>query len=413
MNYQKTILNNGIRVISEEVKNFKSISLGVCFSCGSRDETKEENGISHFIEHLLFKGTTTRTAKDIAIAIDSIGGEINGYTTIEFMYIYAKFLSEHLDIVWSVISDIINNSKFDEKDIEIEKNVIAEEIKSFNDSPYEQAFHLLFESIYEPHSISFPIMGTENNVRKLTRDSILQFWRKHYVGENVIIAAAGDVEHKKIVELASALSFNNVNSPYVNDKKIPNNKPSYKKLIKKDISQLHLAIGTKTIPYNSEKKYAWLILETLIGGSMSSRLFQNIREDKGLVYEISSFLKLLKDTGVFGVYLVTDPKNKEKAINSIWDEFNKFKNELKEEEVTMAKEQLKGNLLLNLESTTSIMHRLLVNELYMKKYIPCDESIEKIKKVKKDEIIEIAEENFVPEIYFKSEVIPDLCKEGV
>lgn len=408
MSYNKTILSNGARVVTEKVANVHSVSLGVCITRGSRDENVEENGLSHFIEHLFFKGTNSRSAKDIAVEIDTIGGELNGFTSREFTYFYVRFLDEHLPKVWDLLSDILKNSKFDKQDLEIERNVILEEIKSFNDSPTDQVLHLLVGCLFDPHPISYSIMGPLENVKRVTRKDILDFRAQHYNGNNLIIGASGNIEHKSLVELADSLDF-----PEGGEKREGSQfsavSAKSKELEKKEISQVHIAIGTRIIGYTSEYRYPWLILNTLLGSGMSSRLFQRLREKEGLVYEVSSFLELFSDIGIFAMYLVTDPKNVSSAVNCVWDEFKKLNtNGFESDELERTKGHLKGNLLLSLESTTARMVRLLSNEIHLGRYISLDETIESIEKVNEQTIRSIAQSHLIPAIYSISKVGPSI-----
>lgn len=406
MSYHKTVLPNGTRVVTEKVPNVHSISLGVCITRGSRDENKEENGISHFIEHLFFKGTNSRSAKDIAVEIDSIGGELNAFTSREFTYFYARCLDEHLQKVWDLLSDILKNSKFGAPEMEVERNVILEEIKSFNDSPADQTLHLLTNCLFEPHPLSYPIMGPEDNINRFKRSDLLNFRRQHYTGSNLIIGASGNIEHKTLVELASSLNF----SAAAKRRKIgkfPSITTKSKELERSDISQVHIAMGTRTIGYKNETRYPWLLLNTLLGNGMSSRLFQRLREKEGLVYEVVSFLELFQDIGMFGIYLVTDPKNVNSAVNCIWDEFkNLNKNGLESGELERTKGHLKGDLLLSLESMSARMVRLLNNEIHLGRYVSIDETIENIERVNEHSILSIAQSYLIPDIYSTSKVGP-------
>ncbi len=409
MAYQKTVLPNGIRVVTEKVSQVHSVALGVCITRGSRDENPKENGLSHFIEHLFFKGTEKRSAKDIAIEMDEIGGELNGFTTREFTYYYARFLDEHLDKVWKLIADILKNSKFDPAQIELERNVILEEIKSFNDSPSDQALHLLSHCLFEHHPLSWSIMGSEKNIKKFSRKDILKFQQRHYRGPNIIIGASGNLEHKWLVDLVHA-SLDFEGKAEIREKsEFQKTGPKLKKLKKNDISQVHVTLGTINIEYKNKLRYPWLVLNILLGDGMSSRLFQRLREKEALVYEITSFLELLSDTGVFGIYFVTDPKNVQTAIECIWDEFSRLnKNGLEPDELQRTKEHLKGNLMLSLESMTSRMARLLNNEMHLERNISLDETIENIEKVDEGVLRSIAEKYLVPEIFSISKVGPQV-----
>ncbi|MBI4722396.1 MAG: insulinase family protein [Candidatus Stahlbacteria bacterium] len=405
--YQKTVLSNSTRVVTEKIANVHSISLGICITTGSRNETSAENGVSHFIEHLFFKGTTTRTAKDIAVEIDSIGGECNAFTGQEFTYFYVRFIDEHLEKVWALLLDVLKNSQFGVQEIEMERQVILEEIKSFEDSPTDQVFHRLAGCLFESHPLGFPIMGPRENIKKFTRTDLIDFRDKHYTGSNLIIGAAGNIEHERLVNLASLLEFpNDINEPNKPNDFTPISAKSVE-LAKNELSQIHIAIGIRTIGYGDKIRYPWIILNTLLGSGMSSRLFQRLREKEGLVYEVNSFLELLSDIGIFAIYLVTDPQNVAPALNCVWEEFKKLnKDGLEQDELERTKAHLKGNLLLSLESTSARMLRILSNEMHLKKYVSMEETIENIEKVDAPTLLSIAQTYLTPNIYSISKVGP-------
>ncbi|MFA5032107.1 MAG: pitrilysin family protein [bacterium] len=408
MSYSKTVLPNGLRVVTERIENVRSVCLGVCIVQGARDETDSESGISHMIEHLIFKGTRKRTAKDIAIQVDSIGGELNGFTAHEFTYFYARCMDEHFEFVWDILSDIVKNAKFESDQIELERNVILEEIKSFNDSPSEQALHILSQLLFDSHPFARSIAGSEDNVKRFSQEDILKFRNSHYKAPGIIAVASGAIQHKNFAELVSkTLKFSKETLSARNNVLPKKLSSKIRQLEKKDISQIHLAMGTKSIEYKNKDRYAWSILTTIMGGGMSSRLFQRLREKEGLVYEALSFLELFSDTGIFGTYLVTDPKNVNKAIDCVWDEFDQLrKNGLEKKELIRTKGQLKGNLMLSLESTSSRVASLLTNEMHLGKYVSPEETIRNIDKVSADDVLSIADKYLIPEIYAISKVGP-------
>jgi predicted Zn-dependent peptidase len=410
MAYQKTVLPNGARVVTEKVANVHSVSLGVCITRGSRDESEKENGLSHFIEHLLFKGTNSRSAKDIAVEIDGIGGELNGYTSREFTYFYARFLDEDLPKAWDLLSDILKNSLFDSKEMEIERNVILEEIKSFNDSPSEQSLSLLTGCLFEPHPLSYSILGPEENVKRFSRADISDFCARHYHGGNLIIGATGNIDHKSVVDLVSSLRYPRCEEER-EVREFPPTSAKSKDLEKNDISQVHVALGSRIAGYGSELRYPWLLLNTLLGGSMSSRLFQRLREKEGLAYEVGSFLELYSEVGIFAAYVVMDPKNVSSAIDCVWEEFdNLAKNGLEPGELERTKSHLKGSLLLSLESTTARMIRLLSNEMRLRRYVSLDESIENLEKVSEDTVLSVAQSCLVRDMFSVARVGPSTAK---
>jgi predicted Zn-dependent peptidase len=346
------------------------------------------------------------SAKDIAIEVDLIGGELNGFTSREFTYFYARFLDEYIEKAWTLLSDILTNPKFGDKEIEVEKNVVLEEIKSFEDSPTEQASYLLLQSLFEPHPLSYSIMGTQDNIKRFTRDTILNFRNQYYKSSNLIIGASGNIEHTSLVELVKTLKFSE-GKVEKKDIEFPPLMRTSKTMSRKDISQVHVAIGTRTIGYRDPTRYAWLILNTLLGGSMSSRLFQRLREEEGLVYEIHSSLELFSDVGIFSIYFVTDPKNVELGIKCVWEELEKLRKKgLEPGELERTKSHLKGTLLLSLESITARMVRILSNEMYLGRYIPIEETVENIEKVSEKTLHSIFQSYFIPDIYAISKVGP-------
>lgn len=407
MSYKKTTLPNGIRVVTERMEGVRSISLGICITSGSRDENENEKGISHLIEHMLFKGTETRTAKDIAVAIESIGGALNAFTAKEFTYYYARFLDKHLDMVWGLLTDILEHPKFEEIELNKEKAVILEEIKSFEDSPEEQAFHVLSEILFRNHPLAHPIMGTRKELSSLSRDNMLRFRTTHYTGANLIVAASGYLEHEKLVELA-----NSSLSPYDNRSKKNEHppeavRPEIKIKTRKDISQVHVALGCRTIKYDSKERMPLLILNTLLGNGMSSRLFQRLREQEAKVYTIFSYLELFRDAGLLGVYLATSKRHLQSVINNIFDEFIKLREKgVNQEELKNTKEQLKGEFILGLESTANRMVRLTKDEIYLSRYLSLDEVMASIDRVKEEDIASLAERFLNPNEYSISIVGP-------
>jgi len=407
MSYKKTTLPNGIRVVTERMEGVHSISLGICIMSGSRDENENEKGISHLIEHMLFKGTETRTAKDIAVAIESIGGALNAFTAKEFTYYYARFLDKHLDRVWELLADILEHPKFEEKEFIKEKAVILEEIKSFEDSPEEQAFHGLTRTLFKDHPLAHPIMGTRGELNSLSHDDLLRFRALYYTGDNLIVAASGHLEHEKLVELV-----NSSLSPYHNRSKktgqLPEKgSPEIKIKTRRDISQVRVALGCRTTKYDSKERMPLLVLNTLLGDGMSSRLFQRLREEEAKVYTVFSYLELFKDTGFLGVYLATSKNHLQSVTNNIFDEFTKLREKgVNQEELKNTKEHLKGELILGLESTANRMVRLTKDEIYLSRYVSLDEVISSIDNVKEEDIASLAERFLNPNNYSMSIVGP-------
>ena len=405
----KTCLDNGLRLVNEEVKGVRSVSLGIAFQTGSVHEDKRQSGISHLIEHRLFKGTPKRDAYRIAVEADSLGAELNGFTTKEFTYYYARFLDQHLEKVWDILTDIILNPSFNREDLEKEKGVVIEEIRNSKDSPEEEVFRQLSNCLYSGHPISSPILGQEDTVRKIERKNLIEFKNKRYCGNNAIVAASGKLSFDRIKELvASTLTSLPNNVQKTTSKPFPEETIKFKEKKKKDISQAHIAIGRRTFKYNSPYRYPALILNTLLGGSMSSRLFQRLRETEGLAYNIFSFLQFFSNTGIMGIYLATNPSKQKKAIGLVFEELKRLtKDGLNKNELKNTKEHLKGGFILGLESTVNRMVRILKEEMYLQKEISIDEILQSIENVKEDEVIYLAREFFNKDQFAVSIVSPE------
>ncbi|PAB61217.1 M16 family metallopeptidase [Anaeromicrobium sediminis] len=395
--YRKFKLSNGTRIIMEKIPHVKSISLGIWVNVGSVDETAENNGITHFIEHMLFKGTKNRSAKDIAAAIDDIGGQINAFTGKECTCYYAKVLDSHINIAVDVLSDMVFNSSLDEKDIEKEKNVVLEEISMYEDSPEENAHDLLFKTIYQEDSLGYPILGTRDIISNLTRDKLIEYMEKFYVPENMVISVAGNFDEKYLIDMLEEKIVGTGKKENIHLIK-SKNKANFNKEIGvkyKDIEQLHLCIGLESFSMGSENVYPLLVMNTIFGGSMSSRLFQNIREDKGLAYSVFSYPTSYRNSGIFTIYAGINPKQLERVCSSIKEEINLIKNKgLRKEELLKAKEQLKGNYILGLEGTSSRMMGIGKSELLLNRVYTQKEVLDKIDNIEMDHIKKVIDKIF-------------------
>ncbi|GBD95048.1 protease 3 precursor [bacterium BMS3Abin05] len=405
--YKKTVLSNGIRVVSEKIPYVRSVSIGIWIEAGTRDETEETNGIAHFSEHMLFKGTKKRNTFEIADALESLGGGLNAFTGKELTSYYAHVLDEHLDMAMDVLTDLILNPLLDPKELEKEKNVVLEEIKDFEDALDELIFDFFFQDLFSPHPISFSTLGKKEVVQGFKRDDLIQFMRSHYSANRIVIAAAGNLEHQQLVDLTGKY-FSSLNSFSTRKlKDYPEDKPARRE--RTGHTQLtHICVGCRAIPYTHEKKYPLLLTNTILGAGMSSRLFQTLREQYGLAYSVFSFSDFYLDTGVFGVYVGTDEKNIDQSIELIINEFNKLRDKkLKEEELTRRQSQLKGNLLLGLESTSNRMDRLAKMEIYLHEFHTLDDVIHEIDQVRLKDVIETAETFFTPEKVYQTIVKPN------
>ncbi len=389
--YQKTILDNGLRIVTEKIPSVRSVSLGVWVKTGSRNESIENNGISHFLEHMVFKGTHKRKGVEIAQSLESVGGSINAFTSKEITCYFAHILDEHLPLAIDVLTDLIFNAVLDKDELEKEKLVVLEEISSLEDSPDELIHEYFQEDLFPDDPLGYTILGKAEKVRNFTRESLDSFRKTNYNPANIVIAAAGNLSHDDLVKTVSDRVIMHRLEPVSLPKTKLNLNGGGKRVLHKSITQAHFCIGKRALPYRSEKKYSLLILNTLLGGGMSSRLFQNIREKYGFAYSIYSFTDFFLDTGVFGVYMGTDKAKIDESANLVNQEFNKIlDNQISQEEVDRTKNQLKGNLMLSLESTSSRMTRLAKMEIYLGKYFSLDDVIASINSVERNEVLELA-----------------------
>jgi len=392
--YQRTVLDNGIRVITEKIPYLRSVSIGVWVMIGSRDEQPDENGISHFIEHLLFKGTEKRTAFDIAKEIDSVGGTLNAFTGREYTCFYAKVIDHNLPLAIDLLSDIFLNSVMDLKDVEKERMVILQEIKMVEDTPDDYVHDLFNRVCWGDHPLGFPIYGNSELVQSFQRDQLYRFFKENYPPDRIIVCAAGNLEHQEVVDLIDE-TFGKIPK---SNKTRTRNKPdpiSTTNVWKRDLEQVHFCLGTKGLQYNHSLRFASYVLNTILGGGMSSRLFQEIRENRGLAYSVYSYLPTYIDAGLVVVYAGTNEGAFQEVIDLVLKEFKRLKNEpLKHEELETAKEQLKGNLLLSLESSDNLMTRLAKNEIYFKSYLPVATILKGIDEVKEETVQRLAGDIF-------------------
>jgi predicted Zn-dependent peptidase len=390
-----TLDNNAI-LITERMENIYSLSIGIWIQEGSRDEDQNLIGISHFTEHMFFKGTRTKSPLDIAKIIDSLGGNIDAFTSKENMCFYGNFLEEHFPIAAELFSDLIINPAFDITETEKERNVIIEEIKSIEDSPSELLFDLFCQFFWDSHPLGQPISGTLESVSKITNDDIKIFFNNKFYPDNMLITVAGSLDHDEIFKISN--EYFGKYKKNITQKPIrttPKNNSFIKLINKKQLEQVHICLGTIGYPAASEKRYAYYLLNTILGGSMSSRLFQKIREQEGLVYSISSFINSFIDTGLTIIYLATSKENTKKALKLSSEEIIKLKNEyIDESELERAKQHLKGNLLLGLESSSNRMVNLAKQYTYLNKFISVNEVVEHLNSVTKEDIQELANELF-------------------
>ena len=393
--YKCQTLKNGLTIIGEEIPYLKSISLGVWVKAGSIMETKENSGVSHFIEHMLFKGTTNRTSKELAREIDNLGGVINAFTSKECTCFYVKLLDEHINIGIDVLSDMILNSRFDELDIKKEKSVILEELKMYEDSPDDLVYDLLLENIYKDHSLGMNILVDRQSLKNLKRESILDYYNEYYVPNNSIISICGNFKFEEIVKQIEE-KFKTWQPKSVDT---TTTKPNFNPCIvkkNKDIEQVNLAINLDAIPMtNNREVYALSVVNNVFGGSISSRLFQKIREEKGLAYSIYSSQTLYEDCGELGIFASTSTENIQEVYKSILEEIELIRNEyISPQEIHESKEQLKGSYMLDLESTSSRMMSNGKNLLMRNKVDDEQDIIDYINAVEYDDVVKIIKKVF-------------------
>jgi len=394
----RELLPNGLLVLSEEMHHIRSISIGIWMKTGSRDEAAESNGISHFVEHMVFKGTKSRSAKDIARQVDSIGGNMDAFTGKETICFNIKVLDDHLPVALDILSDLVLNPIFEPKDITREKGVILEEIKMDEDNPDYLVHEIFTQNFWKDHPLGKPILGTKETVRSFEQARLFDFYGQRFAPNNMIISAAGNLNHSRFMEL--------IKERFAGLKKVSNGfhqpAPAVTPRViirnKKSLEQVQLCMGVPSHPISHEKRYVSYVLNTILGGGMSSRLFQKIREEQGLAYSIYSDLNPYRDTGCLTVYAGTSLESTRSVVDSILAEFRELRSDhIPAEELRRAKDQLKGSLMLSLESSASRMSNLARQQMYFERFFTMDETIEQIEIVTEAEIAEMANQLFVPE----------------
>ncbi len=393
-----TTLPNGVRIITEQMPHVRSVSMGIWIGTGSRCELPDQNGICHFIEHMVFKGTRNRSAEEIARSVDSIGGGLDAFTAKEMVSYNTKVLDEHLPLAFDVLADLVLNPLFRDEDIEKEKGVILEELKMEVDNP-EYLLHEIFSSTFwKDHPLGKPILGTKETIKKFDRGMIDDYYRQYYSPSNILITAAGNLQHAQLVELA-AKNFERLpvkGAVPATPPPVPHAKLVFRN--KASLEQTHMYMGVPAYPFPHELRFACYALNAILGGGMSSRLFQNVREKQGLAYAVYSELSMYRDTGCMAIYAGTAVETAGKVIESIVKEFRELKeNPVAPEELRRAKDHLKGSFMLGLESTSSRMGNLARQELYFKRFFTLDEMIQSIEEITAEQVQHIAQEFFNPD----------------
>lgn len=386
-------LDNGITVATDVVDSFETVSLGLFVNIGSVNESTEQNGISHFLEHMAFKGTKTRTALQISSAIESVGGYINAYTGKEITAFHAKVLKENVKLALDIITDIVQNSIFDAQEFAKEQGVIIQEIRQLNDAPDDYVFDMFQAKCYENERLGTQILGSEEDILGYTPNDLDKYLRTKYSTDKIVLAASGRIEHKEFIELAN--SFTSGMKKFDVE---PVENQVYKggfSFKQKDLEQTHLILGFEGLNHSSEDKFALSVLSAILGGGMSSRLFQEIREKRGLAYSVFSFCTSYRDSGTFGVYAACEDSKTEEVVKISLAEFDKIQCDITNDELNKAKMQLKASLLMGLESSSTRMERTASQYICQGKIIPLQEVVEKIEAISVETLKAIAHRIFV------------------
>ena len=394
--YQETVLRNGLTVVTQRMPSMSSVTVGLWLRAGGRFETRKNNGVSHFLEHLLFKGTTRRNYRQIKEAIEGIGGSLNGFTAEEVTCYLAKVVSKHLPLTLDVLSDMVLNPLLKEEDIEKEKMVVKEEIKMYLDLPASFVHALFNELLWPDQPLGAMIVGRAEVIESLTREEILVYKERFYNPSNLVVAIAGSLEHRKIVEEVEKIfgSLPRCRRSHFSRAKENQSRPAVK-LKAKDTEQTHLCLGGRALPRSHPDRYVLGILNVILGGNMSSRLFNEVREKRGLAYEIHSSFSPFHDTGAFVISAGVDNRKVAKTIQVILKELNKVKSRaVSRKELRRAKDFATGQLLLALEDTSNYMHWLGENRLCLGRVPPVEEVLEKINRVTADDLQRIANQLF-------------------
>ncbi|MBE3578186.1 MAG: insulinase family protein [Limnochordales bacterium] len=396
--YQKTVLPNGIRVISESIPYLRSFTVGFFYRVGSQDELPEENGLSHALEHLMFKGTPSRTARQIAEAFDAIGGQLNAFTTREYTCYYARGLDEYLPVSLEIMADMLLNANFPNEEVEKEKAVILEEIKMYDDEPEEVVHDFFLQTIWRGHPLGQTILGPAANVAGFTREQVVDFKERWYTADRLVVAAVGRVDHQQLVERIAELFGSLRRGALPAAPALPVADLAKVTYRRRRTGQVHLVLGAPAYARNDPRRFALFLLDTALGGGMSSRLFQGLREERGLVYNTYSFYSAFDEVGLVGAYAATAPERSLQVVDLMWAEFARVAREgLSPDELERARSQVKGNYVLALENPGNRMSEAARAELFDGRPWDPDEMLRGISQVTLEEVRAVAAELFRPE----------------
>ena len=389
--FEKSILSNGIRVLSEKMEGTRAVSLGIWVETGSRFDPPDQTGVAHFIEHMLFKGTENRNAFEIAESLESLGGHLNAFTEKEMTAYYAHVLDQDVAEAVDVLSDVLLNPVMDEADIRNEQQIVLEEIQSLEDTPEDYVQDLFLQQMFRNHALGTSILGDRETIPRISRQILLDFKQLWYTGKRLIITCAGNVDHKILADLIQQ-AFHKL--PAGNDLDSGQSREvstCFEEIHRQPASQVHYCTGTRGVPYSDKRRYSLICLNTLIGGCMSSRLFQRLREKQGLAYSVFSMLDFWSDAGLWGIYAGTSPSQKTSLMTSVEDELEKIRQgDIESTELERIKNQLLGNLILSMEETSNRMDRLARMEFHTGTYLDVDTITENIRKVTLEHLIDTA-----------------------
>jgi predicted Zn-dependent peptidase len=392
--FRKEVLANGLTVLTEKMPHVRSVAVGVWIRRGSRHEEKAESGLAHFLEHMVFKGTERRSQAEIAQEMDEIGGQTDAFTSLEYAGFHAKVLDEHVVRAVDLLSDIVSQPRFDAEELERERKVILDEMKSVEDTPDDVVHDLFTEAFWPDHALGRPVLGRVETVSSFTRKDLLRFFEKIYAPSNLIVAAAGNLEEDQILDLVRE-RFSSLSTPPDGIVNVPPKVSPTIQLAEKDLELAHLVVGSEAPPQASPRRHAAYVLNAVLGGNLSSRLFQVIREEHALAYSVFSGLSAYHDTGQFSIYAGTEPKNVPLVLDLALAELRRIKSQpVEEAELKRAKSHLRGSILMGLESTSARMSQLARQEMYFGRYVTADEVISGIDAVTSAEILELASEMF-------------------
>lgn len=391
---RKTTLANGVRILTHRMPHVRSVSMGVWVNVGARDESDAESGLSHLIEHMIFKGTESRSAFQIAKEFDAIGGQSNAFTTMENTCYHARVLDTHLETMVEILSDIFLNSRFEATELERERPVILQEIGMMEDSPDDYIHTLSGQNFWGDHPLGRPILGSRENISGFDAESIKQFFHKFYQPDQVILSAAGNLDHQHLVDLLGPKFEAIAEGKPPAARTAPEPHPRIQRHFR-ELEQVHVCLSANGISIKDRRRYACSLMNSILGGNMSSRLFQEIRERRGLAYAVYSFLTSHEDSGMLGVYVAVEPCHVTTTVELILRELRSFMaDRVDRVELSGAKEFTKGNLLLAAENTDNQMVRLAQNEFHFGRHIPLNAIVEKIDAVTDEDIARLADDLF-------------------